>query len=555
MSLNADDGTPCDDGLFCDGSDACQSGTCTGSGDPCTGPDGDSDCAESCDEAADDCTAPDPDGTNCDTDGLFCTGMDQCQSGACVSPGGPCPGPDGDADCRESCSEATDSCTAPDPDSESCAGGQFAGRRFLFEASATLDDDLLNYSAGDEFLVTAIFSEPETAISAEDAMAAYNPGTVGILVNNVPVDSVDDPILLYENAGTASFTACVFPDGNNADFCLYVALSGTPPPLESFLDLYPMDADSAQVNLSTIDVNEDGVAPTTTSGVFWAITPLPSAGAVPDGRLVAGAPLTVTYSAIPGDLDLSWGSSCLATDLDYAVYEGALGDFTSHVPVSGCSTGGTTSLTLTPGGGGRYYVVVPQSSAGGCEGSYGLQSDGIARSQSPVACAFQAVETCPTKTVFVTSTRSAGDLGGLAGADATCQSLADAAGLTGTYKAWLSDSTASAASRLAHATIPYARTDGVIIADDWADLVDDPATDPLLATISLDENGDTVGTAATWTGSTYSGGYFAEACSDWSDGTDASSGRWGRAVLTNLGWASYGTAACDTSRRLYCFEQ
>jgi hypothetical protein len=43
----------------------------------------------------------------------------------------------------------------------------------------------------------------------------------------------------------------------------------------------------------------------------------------------------------------------------------------------------------------------------------------------------------------------------LSGADAKCQSEANTAGLSGTYKAWLSSTTTNAANRLNHATVPY----------------------------------------------------------------------------------------------------
>jgi cysteine-rich repeat protein len=43
-----------------------------------------------------------------------------------------------------------------------------------------------------------------------------------------------------------------------------------------------------------------------------------------------------------------------------------------------------------------------------------------------------------SKKVFVSSQMYDGNLGGLAGADAKCQALADAANLTGTYMAWIS---------------------------------------------------------------------------------------------------------------------
>lgn len=117
---------PCDDGTFCNGADRCSAGSCSvHPGDPCPGPDGDGECAESCDEANDSCTAADPLGAACD-DGSFCNGNDSCRDGVCaVHVGDPCPGPNGDGNCAESCNEATDGCTAPDPDGSSCDDRQF----------------------------------------------------------------------------------------------------------------------------------------------------------------------------------------------------------------------------------------------------------------------------------------------------------------------------------------------------------------------------------------------------------------------------------------------
>src|SRR4029450_5187249 len=79
---NETNGTVCIDGLFCNGTDTGQSGTCSGhSGDACPGADGDGNCAESCNEAADNCLLADPNGSAC-TDGLFCTGTETCTGGA-----------------------------------------------------------------------------------------------------------------------------------------------------------------------------------------------------------------------------------------------------------------------------------------------------------------------------------------------------------------------------------------------------------------------------------------------------------------------------------------
>ncbi|MCC6904083.1 MAG: hypothetical protein IT377_34265 [Polyangiaceae bacterium] len=75
----------CNDGLFCNGADTCQAGTCSAhAGDPCAGNvgDADSDCSESCDEAGDSCTANDPASSSC-TDGVACNGADSCSAGNC----------------------------------------------------------------------------------------------------------------------------------------------------------------------------------------------------------------------------------------------------------------------------------------------------------------------------------------------------------------------------------------------------------------------------------------------------------------------------------------
>lgn len=76
------DGTSCEDGFFCNGMNTCAGGDCMVS-DPCPGPDGDADCRESCDESSRSCIAADFDGEPCN-DGLSCNGADACQSGQCA---------------------------------------------------------------------------------------------------------------------------------------------------------------------------------------------------------------------------------------------------------------------------------------------------------------------------------------------------------------------------------------------------------------------------------------------------------------------------------------
>lgn len=122
--FNTNNNLPCDDGLWCNGTDTCSGGSCSNhTGNPCPPPDGDAYCSESCNEALDNCSAPDPNGSPCD-DGLWCNGSDSCQNGSCIiHAGSPCPGPDGDNDCRESCNESARTCTASDLNNSPCNDG------------------------------------------------------------------------------------------------------------------------------------------------------------------------------------------------------------------------------------------------------------------------------------------------------------------------------------------------------------------------------------------------------------------------------------------------
>lgn len=83
------------------------------------------------------------------------------------------------------------------------------------------------------------------------------------------------------------------------------------------------------------------------------------------------------------------------------------------------------------------------------------------------------------KRVFISSVFFDGNFGGLDGADAACQELSVSAGLPGKYRAWLSDSTGSPATRFTQSATPYILVDGTVIADNWADLVDGQLNDAI----------------------------------------------------------------------------
>lgn len=161
------------------------------------------------------------------------------------------------------------------------------------------------------------------------------------------------------------------------------------------------------------------------------------------------------------------------------------------------------------------------------------------------------VTTFPPKRIFVTSTSTNGNLSGLAGADLRCQNLADAVPLGGTFKAWLSDGTTSAASRLNQFASYYVLVNGVRVANNWADLTDGN----LMARINITESGATVA-GSVWTNTTRTGAINnTRHCTNWTVGTSAQPGSEGTTGNADYSWTDETYNNCNFSRRLYCFEQ
>jgi hypothetical protein len=173
------------------------------------------------------------------------------------------------------------------------------------------------------------------------------------------------------------------------------------------------------------------------------------------------------------------------------------------------------------------------------------------------------------KKVFVTSTTyKAGDLGGLAGADAKCQARARAAALTGTFRAWLSDATASPSSRFSRDAGPYLLVNGGLVATSWLGLT----SGTLRHAINITELGTAAPTATipdcttpiVWTNTGTDGmlADFGSTCGDWTDssvfsvwlGTTSSQVDWTASACSNLTGTSAATG-CGALAPIYCFEQ
>ena len=155
--------------------------------------------------------------------------------------------------------------------------------------------------------------------------------------------------------------------------------------------------------------------------------------------------------------------------------------------------------------------------------------------------------------VFMTSATFNGNLGGLAGADAECASLANAAGLpSGTYKAWLSTSTVDAATRLGSAR-GFIRVDKA----PFADQVSDITSGKILHSLNLDESGVDRSFELVWTATSAAGTLTSSSsdCSDWTTNSNTTSGDLGFNSGGPTLWTSEdGFSQCNIAIALYCFD-
>jgi len=170
--------------------------------------------------------------------------------------------------------------------------------------------------------------------------------------------------------------------------------------------------------------------------------------------------------------------------------------------------------------------------------------------------------------VFVTSQTYDGNLGNFSGADAKCQTAAQNAGLSGTFKAWIGGrmddtgnggGTQNVSERMTHSTGPYSLTTGAKVADDWNDLTDGS----LDHGIDRDENGNLV-SGSVWTNTKTNGKAFdhrrdcgpgGSQADVWGSADQFESGHFGNIGDTGSTWTSNTNTACTNSFHLYCFQQ
>lgn len=155
--------------------------------------------------------------------------------------------------------------------------------------------------------------------------------------------------------------------------------------------------------------------------------------------------------------------------------------------------------------------------------------------------------------VFVSSTGSTANLGGVAGADGRCQTLALAAQLGGTWRAWVSASGDTPNTRFTKSTVPYRLLNGTLVADDWDDLTDGS----LEHAIDRDEKNVLVANTEVWTATNSGGNFTSGGCNAFMSGANGSpTAAQGLSDETDTDWTNTYVQFCDrTTPRIYCFEQ
>lgn len=149
--------------------------------------------------------------------------------------------------------------------------------------------------------------------------------------------------------------------------------------------------------------------------------------------------------------------------------------------------------------------------------------------------------------------------GGIEAADAACQSEASGSGISGTFRALLATTTATAASRFSTSGPVWVRRDGVPLAESAEKMFDGTA---LLTSFSLQGDGTYVGNYAVWSGA--SGpqvlGTSDETCADWtstSTANDSPGGYKGRTGMTDATYFAMDTwPYCGQDGvKLHCLQE
>jgi hypothetical protein len=145
---------------------------------------------------------------------------------------------------------------------------------------------------------------------------------------------------------------------------------------------------------------------------------------------------------------------------------------------------------------------------------------------------------------------------GLEAGDCICQTLADDAGLSGEFVAWLSDSGVDARDRLTNVSNQWVLPSGDVVAEDRSDLVDISIDHA----INVDETGVADVLANVWTHTSSIGTKLPtippiSACADWTSASVGIGAQAGATFRADAQWTSMSQWTCNARHRIYCLEQ
>lgn len=288
----------------------------------------------------------------------------------------------------------------------------------------------------------------------------------------------------------------------------------------------------------------DVTVPTQPTGPTQTCTVASPKGTVANGNVTLAAACTTASFAVGGVVNGLKGTKLVLTD-------------------------GTNDVTLDRADklafprrpSGSTYAISVKSPPVGVQGEYCRVTGGASGTIGGADIDSVVVSCAIGRTVFVSSTTFAASA--LANADNHCTDLAAKAGLTGAYRAWLSDEKRSPATTFEPSKVPYVLLDGRIVANDWAELASGKLAYPINVTERAGKPPVATGTcdgSTVWTntllGGTYAG--YATSCGNWSGGGEqALFGAYTKVEEAFTNACTYaGRGVCSLARApIYCFEQ
>jgi len=158
------------------------------------------------------------------------------------------------------------------------------------------------------------------------------------------------------------------------------------------------------------------------------------------------------------------------------------------------------------------------------------------------------------RVLFVTSTTTNGNIGGMFGADVLVNQAAQSSGSKVrdlSFKAVLSSATTDAVDRFADDGVPIYNTRGELVASTVSELFAGAGT-TLDHQVWYDEFANQIaGGMLAWTGSQSDGTATTRLCQGWSTSSNAFDANVGHADLVDDNWLSWGTLNCTNPARLY----